>query len=182
MPKVLEHSSRLRFNVRHQRLINRRHKSWCAEFREVTLLDNFDFSLIPMTNRGQDLELATGTLSAQSQECASGGPPGVWKSHLVRPSVARGCSKLASWFFFTAPSSNPPGLWDQGFGLCGFAKFVALSGIRQSAPFRKKQASGLRTALVHRRRMADPVLKAALQEAEDIRDGYPFPWKRVIRR
>jgi DNA replication protein DnaC len=69
-------------NVRHQRLINRRHK--LADFREVRSLDNFDFSFNPNTNRAQIYELATGHFVAQRRDVLLVGPPGVGKSHLVQ--------------------------------------------------------------------------------------------------
>ena len=62
-------------NVRHQRLINRRHK--LADFREVRSLDNFDFSFNPNTNRAQIYELATGHFVAQRRDVLLVGPPGV---------------------------------------------------------------------------------------------------------
>jgi DNA replication protein DnaC len=69
-------------NVRHQRMINRRHK--LADFREVRSLDNFDFSFNPNTNRAQIYELATGHFVAQRRDVLLVGPPGVGKSHLVQ--------------------------------------------------------------------------------------------------
>ena len=69
-------------NVRHQRLISRRHK--LADFREVRTLDNFDFSFNPNTNRAQIYELATGHFVAQRRDVLLVGPPGVGKSHLVQ--------------------------------------------------------------------------------------------------
>ena len=62
-------------NVRHQRLISRRHK--LADFREVRSLDNFDFSFNPNTNRTQIYELATGHFVAQRRDVLLVGPPGV---------------------------------------------------------------------------------------------------------
>jgi DNA replication protein DnaC len=44
-------------NVRHQRLLARRHKS--ADFREVRSVEHFDFSFNPSINRSQIYELAT---------------------------------------------------------------------------------------------------------------------------
>src|SRR6476646_7207007 len=66
-------------NVRHKRLINRRHK--LAEFRETRSLDNFDFSFNPGINRAQIYELATGHFVAQRRDVLLVGPPGVGKSH-----------------------------------------------------------------------------------------------------
>jgi DNA replication protein DnaC len=43
-------------NVRHQRLLARRHKS--ADFREPRSLENFDFNFNPTINRTQIYELA----------------------------------------------------------------------------------------------------------------------------
>ena len=88
-------------NVRHKRLINRRHK--LAEFRETRSLDNFDFSFNPGINRAQIYELATGHFVAQRRDVLPVGPPGVGKSHLCRPSAAK-YSKPAPWSF-TAQSS-----------------------------------------------------------------------------
>jgi DNA replication protein DnaC len=88
-------------NVRHQRLINRRHK--LADFRELRSLENFDFSFNPTINRALIYELATGQFVAQRRDVLLVGPPGVGKAIWYRRSVAK-CSKPASWSF-TAPSS-----------------------------------------------------------------------------
>ena len=64
-------------NVRHQRLLSRRHK--LADFREVRSLDNFDFSFNPNTNRAQIYELATGHFVAQRRDVLLVGPPGGWQ-------------------------------------------------------------------------------------------------------
>jgi predicted AAA+ superfamily ATPase len=69
-------------NVRHQRLINRRYKQ--AEFRELSSLENFDFSFNPSINRALIYELATGQFVAQRRDVLLVGPPGVGKSHLVQ--------------------------------------------------------------------------------------------------
>jgi DNA replication protein DnaC len=69
-------------NIRHQRLINRRHK--LAEFRELRSLENFDFSFNPTINRALIYELATGQFVAQRRDVLLVGPPGVGKSHLVQ--------------------------------------------------------------------------------------------------
>jgi len=69
-------------NVRHQRLINRRHK--LAEFRELRSLENFDFSFNPTINRALIYELATGQFVTQRRDVLLVGPPGVGKSHLVQ--------------------------------------------------------------------------------------------------
>ena len=67
-------------NIRHQRLINRRHK--LADFRDLRSLDNFDFSFNPAINRAHIFELATGHFVRQRRDVLFVGPPGV-KSSLV---------------------------------------------------------------------------------------------------
>jgi DNA replication protein DnaC len=69
-------------NIRHQRLINRRHK--LADFRDLRSLDNFDFSFNPAINRAHIFELATGHFVRQRRDVLFVGPPGVGKSHLVQ--------------------------------------------------------------------------------------------------
>src|SRR5260221_9152808 len=69
-------------NVRHQRLINRRHK--LAEFRELRSVENFDFSFNPSINRALIYELATGQFVAQPRDVLLIGPPGPAKSHLIQ--------------------------------------------------------------------------------------------------
>src|SRR5580698_2556114 len=55
-------------NIRHQRLLSRRHK--LAEFREVRSLDNFDFSFNPGINRAQIYELAVLTSCVSVGKCS----------------------------------------------------------------------------------------------------------------
>jgi DNA replication protein DnaC len=69
-------------NVRHQRMIARRHK-W-ADFREQRSLENFDFGFNPGINRTQVYELAACHFVRQRRDVLLVGPPGVGKSHLVQ--------------------------------------------------------------------------------------------------
>jgi DNA replication protein DnaC len=69
-------------NVRHQRLIARRHKS--ADFREPRSLENFDFGFNPGIKRTQVYELAACHFVRQCRDVLLVGPPGVGKSHLVQ--------------------------------------------------------------------------------------------------
>jgi DNA replication protein DnaC len=69
-------------NVRHQRMIARRHK-W-ADFREQRCLENFDFGFNPGINRTQVYELAACHFVRQRRDVLLVGPPGVGKSHLVQ--------------------------------------------------------------------------------------------------
>jgi DNA replication protein DnaC len=69
-------------NIRHQRLLARRHKS--ADFREPRSLDNFDFSFNTSINRSQIYELATCQFVRQQRDVLFIGPPGVGKSHLAQ--------------------------------------------------------------------------------------------------
>jgi DNA replication protein DnaC len=69
-------------NIRHQRLLARRHKS--ADFREPRSLDNFDFSFNPSINRARIYELATCQFIRQHRDVLLVGPPGVGKSHLAQ--------------------------------------------------------------------------------------------------
>ena len=62
-------------NVRHQRLITRRHK--LADFRETRSLENFDFSFNPGINRAHIYELAAGHFVRQRRDVLLIGPPGV---------------------------------------------------------------------------------------------------------
>ena len=62
-------------NVRHQRMLARRHKS--ADFREPRSLENFDFSFNPTINRSQIYELATCQFVRQHRDVLLVGPPGV---------------------------------------------------------------------------------------------------------
>lgn len=67
-------------NIRHQRLLARRHKS--ADFREPRSLDNFDFAFNPSINRARIYELATCQFVREHRDVLFIGPPGVGKSHL----------------------------------------------------------------------------------------------------
>jgi DNA replication protein DnaC len=69
-------------NIRHQRLLARRHKS--ADFREPRSLDNFDFGFNTSINRSQIYELATCQFVRQHRDVLFIGPPGVGKSHLAQ--------------------------------------------------------------------------------------------------
>jgi DNA replication protein DnaC len=69
-------------NVRHQRMLARRHKS--ADFRESRSLENFDFSFNPSIKRAQIYELAAGNFVRQHRDVLLVGPPGVGKSHLIQ--------------------------------------------------------------------------------------------------
>src|SRR5438105_14605043 len=69
-------------NVRHQRMIARRHK--LADFREPRSLENFDFSFNPGINRARIYELAACHFLRQRRDVLLVGPPGVGKSHLVQ--------------------------------------------------------------------------------------------------
>jgi DNA replication protein DnaC len=69
-------------NIRHQRLLSRRHK--LADFREMRSLDNFDFGFNPGINRAQIYELASGHFVRQCRDVLLVGPPGVGKSHLIQ--------------------------------------------------------------------------------------------------
>jgi DNA replication protein DnaC len=69
-------------NVRHQRMLARRHKS--ADFRESRSLENFDFSFNPSIKRAQIYELAAGHFVRQHRDVLLVGPPGVGKSHLIQ--------------------------------------------------------------------------------------------------
>ena len=69
-------------NVRHQRLLARRHKS--ADFREPRSLENFDFSFNTTIKRTQIYELAACHFVRQHRDVLLVGPPGVGKSHLAQ--------------------------------------------------------------------------------------------------
>jgi DNA replication protein DnaC len=69
-------------NVRHQRMLARRHK--LADFRESRSLENFDFSFNPSIKRAQIYELAAGQFVRQHRDVLLVGPPGVGKSHLIQ--------------------------------------------------------------------------------------------------
>jgi DNA replication protein DnaC len=62
-------------NVRHQRLLARRHKS--ADFREPRSLENFDFSFNTTIKRTQIYELAACHFVRQHRDVLLVGPPGV---------------------------------------------------------------------------------------------------------
>jgi DNA replication protein DnaC len=80
-------------NIRHQRLLARRHKS--ADFREMRSLENFDFSFNPSINRTQIYQLATCQFIRQHRDVLLVGPPGTGKSHL---SQAIGLEALKAGF------------------------------------------------------------------------------------
>jgi DNA replication protein DnaC len=69
-------------NIRHQRLLARRHKS--ADFRELRSLGNFDFSFNPSINRAQIYQLAACQFVREHRDVLLVGPPGVGKSHLAQ--------------------------------------------------------------------------------------------------
>ena len=62
-------------NVRHQRMLARRHKS--ADFRESRSLENFDFSFNPSIKRAQIYELAAGHFVRPHRDVLLVGAPGV---------------------------------------------------------------------------------------------------------
>jgi DNA replication protein DnaC len=80
-------------NIRHQRLLARRHKS--ADFREMRSLEDFDFGFNPSINRTQIYQLATCQFIRQHRDVLLVGPPGVGKSHL---SQAIGLEALKAGF------------------------------------------------------------------------------------
>jgi DNA replication protein DnaC len=69
-------------NIRHQRLLARRHKS--ADFREMRSLEDFDFNFNPSINRAQIYQLATCQFIRQHRDILLVGPPGTGKSHLAQ--------------------------------------------------------------------------------------------------
>jgi DNA replication protein DnaC len=69
-------------NIRHQRLLARRHKS--ADFREMRSLEDFDFAFNPSINRAQIYQLATCQFIRQHRDVLLVGPPGTGKSHLCQ--------------------------------------------------------------------------------------------------
>jgi DNA replication protein DnaC len=69
-------------NIRHQRLLARRHKS--ADFRELRSLENFDFSFNPSIHRAQVYQLAACQFVREHRDVLLVGPPGVGKSHLAQ--------------------------------------------------------------------------------------------------
>jgi DNA replication protein DnaC len=68
--------------VRNQRLIQRRTKA--AAFRELKVLDQFNFSFNPSINKQQVYELATCRFIREAKDVLWLGPPGVGKSFLVQ--------------------------------------------------------------------------------------------------
>ena len=72
-------------NIRHQRLLARRHKS--ADFREMRSLENFDFSFNPSINRAQIYQLATCQFIRQHRDVLLVGPPGPARVIYPKPSV-----------------------------------------------------------------------------------------------
>lgn len=69
-------------NVRHQRMLARRHKS--ADFRESRSLENFDFSFNTGISRPQIYQLATCQFVREHRDCILVGPPGTGKSHIAQ--------------------------------------------------------------------------------------------------
>jgi DNA replication protein DnaC len=67
-------------NIRHQRLLARRHKS--AHFREPRSLENFDFGFSPSINRARIYQLATCHFVQQHRDVLFIGAPGAGNSHL----------------------------------------------------------------------------------------------------
>src|SRR5262249_46236124 len=102
-------------NVRHQRLIARRHK-W-ADFREQRRLENFDFSFNPGINRTQVYELAPATSYANAVMCfwwarqASGkaiwSRPSVWKRS--KPALSSFTVLSLMWCASCSPRKPRPG-------------------------------------------------------------------------
>jgi DNA replication protein DnaC len=68
--------------VRNQRLIDRRVK--VARFRELKVLDDFDWAFNPTIPRKQVFDLATCRFVREAQDVLFLGPPGVGKSFLVQ--------------------------------------------------------------------------------------------------
>lgn len=68
--------------VRNDRLIQRRVKS--AQFREVKVLDEFDWSFNPSIHKKQIFDLATCRFLREARDVLFLGPPGVGKSFLVQ--------------------------------------------------------------------------------------------------
>lgn len=68
--------------VRNQRLIARRVKA--AQFRELKLLDDFDWSFNPSISRKQIFDLATCGFVREARDVLLLGPPGTGKSFLVQ--------------------------------------------------------------------------------------------------
>jgi DNA replication protein DnaC len=68
--------------VRNDRLIQRRVKS--AQFREVKVLDEFDWSFNPSIHKKQIFDLASCRFLREARDVLFLGPPGVGKSFLVQ--------------------------------------------------------------------------------------------------
>lgn len=68
--------------VRNQRLIGRRVKAAC--FRELKVLDDFDWSFNPSIKKKQIFDLATCRFVRETRDVLLMGPPGVGKSFLVQ--------------------------------------------------------------------------------------------------
>jgi DNA replication protein DnaC len=79
--------------VRSDRTFRRRLK--VAGFRELKLLDDFDWSFNPSIKKKQIFDLATGQFLRERRDLLWMGPPGVGKSHLVQ---ALGYQVLKSGF------------------------------------------------------------------------------------
>jgi IstB-like ATP binding protein len=92
-------------NVRHQRLINRRHK--LAEFRELRSLENFDFSFNPTINRALIYELATGHFVGQRRDVLLVGPPGVGNEALFYALGEQVSRRDLLKIALTVPNGNP---------------------------------------------------------------------------
>jgi DNA replication protein DnaC len=67
-------------NIRHQRLLERRVRA--AGFRELTTLEDFDWSFNPSIKRDQIYPLATGQFIQKATDVLFLGPPGTGKSFL----------------------------------------------------------------------------------------------------
>jgi len=68
--------------VRQERLITRRVKS--ATFRDLKLLEDFDWSFNPSIKRNQIYDLATGRFLKEHRDVLLCGPPGTGKSHIIQ--------------------------------------------------------------------------------------------------
>jgi len=68
--------------VRNERLIGRRTKA--AGFRELKVLDEFDFSFNTSIKRKQVFDLATGRFIREARDVLLIGPPGTGKSHIAQ--------------------------------------------------------------------------------------------------
>ena len=79
--------------IRAERLIQRRVKA--AAFRELKVLDQFDFAFNPSIKKQQIYELATCRFIREARDVLWMGPPGVGKSFLVQ---AMGYQAIKSGF------------------------------------------------------------------------------------